>query len=289
MPMITARSRQFAEFLVQGEAVVAILTPREEKVARMLAEGKTYDQIGEEFAVTKHRVKQIADKAQRKIKGRERDTQRKIEYDRYIEECKGKPLEEIPVSKLFSVRLMNALYNAKIRTAADLVKKRFDLGRARGLGSKFFEEIDEVLRRLSQEDTLKEVAQLVEECGGEPERKVTVEQRLRKDFVPFYIVTEEGYSNNSACLSSFSLSAERRLNGTDGMRLVTLEEIEDEYGAVEAQAFKLDAVRWPESEWSEQIFAMIIWTETSIVIIGSNERWEWLQNFPRHPAGYDNW
>jgi hypothetical protein len=109
----------------------------------------------------------------------------------------------------------------------------------------------------------------------------------RKQFVPFHIVTEDGWKN-IAGLSSLSVGM-ARFSGGEGMSHVGLEDIEDEYGTIEAQYYKLVKSRWNGGEWDEFVIAMVIWTETSIVIIGSNERFEWLQNFPRHPSQYDVW
>lgn len=54
-----------------------ILSPREQKVLEMRGEGKTLEQISEEFCVTKERIRQIEAKAIRKIRDARKEAEAK--------------------------------------------------------------------------------------------------------------------------------------------------------------------------------------------------------------------
>jgi hypothetical protein len=65
--MITARSKRLAEFVTQGENALRYIKPQAEQVVRMVAEGRTYKQIGLQLGLTQHQVRGLAAKAERKL------------------------------------------------------------------------------------------------------------------------------------------------------------------------------------------------------------------------------
>ena len=107
----------------------------------------------------------------------------------------------------------------------------------------------------------------------------------RSSFQSFYIVKE--WSGNSD-ISSIGVGANERLNGAVGMRQITIDEIEKEFGTVEAQAMRLEVLENPEYTPSARdlISGMTVWTQKFVIQIGSNEMWEWLRAAPRNPVDY---
>src|SRR3990167_4043465 len=64
--MMKQRQELYSNFLAQGGGQK--LSPQEEKIITMVVDGKDFEEIGKHFAVTRERIRQIADKVSRKIK-----------------------------------------------------------------------------------------------------------------------------------------------------------------------------------------------------------------------------
>ncbi|MCX6731723.1 MAG: LuxR C-terminal-related transcriptional regulator [Candidatus Parcubacteria bacterium] len=138
----------FADFLSSGGA--SNLAPREEKVARLLTEGKTYREISEQFDVTEERIKKIVNRIRTRIGAEDKKLTRAAELDSLLINLQesGKPLPEIPIDGIFPVRVENSLLNIGCKTLGDIVaKSQKELLRTKGISRVGFTKINEVLGR----------------------------------------------------------------------------------------------------------------------------------------------
>jgi hypothetical protein len=269
------RQELYINFLAQG--IEGSLTPREKSVIQMIADGKSFEEIGILFSVTRERIRQIADKASRKIARIMRDQEAERRRKQLREEAKTKNLDSLMLEDLeISRRTYNGLRNCgvdQINQLANLTEA--DLLHTKNFGRKSLFELKEVLAQLGLGlgEESKPISPL------KPQKRQADELTeccCRENFIPFYIITEE-------CYKKTDISAVKpvwmvwRFEGSDKMRLYTLDEIENEYGKVEAQSYK---VKKPLDE----VHDMVIWTETFVIIISSNGHWEWLQSIPRNPS-----
>lgn len=113
-------------------------TPREERILTLLAQGMSYNDIGQEFAVTKERIMQIARKAVRKVRTARKNAgkppkplppppveQQKFEmaFNAIVDSLKDRPREEISTKSIFSPRLVSCLKRWQIENLAQLEKE----------------------------------------------------------------------------------------------------------------------------------------------------------------------
>ncbi len=70
-----ARVAQFKDFLKpeNKQLFERLLSPRKEKVAKLVAEGKSYDEIAEHFTMSVERITQIANKVAQIIRRHKRN------------------------------------------------------------------------------------------------------------------------------------------------------------------------------------------------------------------------
>lgn len=120
--------------------------------------------------------------------------------------------------------------------------------------------------------------------------KSEIVQNDRDSFKSFYIVDREKYyeAGSLGAISSIQVTAHERFNGAEIMRQVTLADIEKEFGAVEAQIFRMETLENSKYDPPVRRIAsgMTIWTERSVVWIGTNEMWENMVSIARNPAEY---
>ena len=143
------RQEMYRNFLTQGK--VSQLTPKEEKVVQMIADGKDFNEIGVHFDVTRERIRQIADKASRKI-GRILESQEaELNKQKMMDEAKAKGLEGLTIDDLLlSVRTYNCLKNLGLTFASQLADfTEADLIRTKHFGRKSLNELKEVLAQVS--------------------------------------------------------------------------------------------------------------------------------------------
>lgn len=109
------RQELFANFLAQGGG--SDVSVREEIVAKMIVDGKSYEEIGVHFDVTRERIRQIADKAERKIS----TTMRQRETEQRVEDMKKKGVSGLTIDDLIlSPRAYNGLKNAGVSHVSQL-------------------------------------------------------------------------------------------------------------------------------------------------------------------------
>ncbi len=70
--MTSVRSKRLAEFVAQGEDALRFLTPDQEQIVRLLAEGKTGKEVGAHFAKSDSAIRRVATKAEQAMMKRER-------------------------------------------------------------------------------------------------------------------------------------------------------------------------------------------------------------------------
>lgn len=151
----------------------SVITDREEKIIRLYyIDGKTFEEIGKEFNVTRERIRQIENKAIKKLKMFKKyfyggkwclmEELAKEEYQKYLETQKSHwkyesakqyifqyengfvlPIKEQKIENLeLSVRSYNCLRRAGIRTIGDLLNFTYDdLFKIRHLGRKSMKEV----------------------------------------------------------------------------------------------------------------------------------------------------
>jgi DNA-binding CsgD family transcriptional regulator len=142
------RQEMYANFLAQGGGDK--LTPREEKVIRMIADGKSFEEVGVQFAVTRERIRQIADKVSRKIARIARDQEAQKLRDERLKEFKTKDLKGLQIDDLqLSVKAYNGLLNAGITHISQLAEiTEAELLRTKNFGRKSLNEIKEILTQV---------------------------------------------------------------------------------------------------------------------------------------------
>lgn len=142
------RQEMYRNFLTHGE--VSQLTPKEEKVVQMIADGKDFNEIGVHFDVTRERIRQIADKASRKI-GRILESQ-EVEQKRKerVEETQTKGVEGLTVEDLeLSRRTYCSLLNVGITHVSQFAGiSEAELLRTKNFGRKSLNELKEVLAQV---------------------------------------------------------------------------------------------------------------------------------------------
>lgn len=120
--------------------------------------------------------------------------------------------------------------------------------------------------------------------------KLEIVRNGRNSFKPFYIVDREKFyeAGSFGAISSIQVTTHERFNGAETMRKVTLAEIENEFGAVEAQAVRMETLENSKYDPPVRHIAsgMTIWTERFVIWIGTNEMWENLVSIARNPAEY---
>ncbi len=154
-----------------------VITDREEKIIRLYyIDGKTFEEIGREFGTTRERIRQIQEKAIKKLKLFKKyfydgkwclmEELAKEEYQKYLETQKSfrtyesakqyilqyesgtfLPIKEQKIENLnLTMRSYNCLKRAGIRTIGDLLNfSYYDLIKIRNLGRKSMKEIlDEI-------------------------------------------------------------------------------------------------------------------------------------------------
>lgn len=159
-------------------AALDVLCVREMKVLVGVMDGKSYESIGEDFWLTRERVRQIFYKALRRavasMKSYRRMLNETIELRRLRDEVKEKDRELQQLRKMLnapepdgemckllstelvemdlSVRALNCLRSADIRTVGDLVQhKKTELLKIRCFGKRTLRELDDFLARLGLE------------------------------------------------------------------------------------------------------------------------------------------
>ena len=143
--MMKKRQEMYANFLVQGGGQK--LSPREEKIITMVADGKDFEEIGIHFSVTRERIRQIADKASRKIKRMADEQEFTRVRDERLSEAKTEGIDGLTVEDLeLSVKAYNCLCNAGITHVIQLAGvSELELLRVKNFGQKSLNEIKEVL------------------------------------------------------------------------------------------------------------------------------------------------
>ena len=130
------------------------LTPREGQIIRDVLMGKSFAEVGEAMHLKPMRVKQIWDKALRKLSMSKTMLQKKDEEIKRLQnllfgakQSASPNLFDLPLTDCeLSVRTINCLKMAGINTVADLVKlNRADLLKFRNFGKKSLTELDEWL------------------------------------------------------------------------------------------------------------------------------------------------
>ena len=187
----------FANFLAQDGG--SLLSPREEKVAKMVVDGKSYEEIGIEFDVTRERVRQIADKATRKIAT---IMQQHVAQQRLEEMMKG-GVKSLSISDLnISIRAEYALLNAGITHASQLADfTEPQMLRIKKFGKKYLNELKDLGIRfkgtgptlaeltVGQQSDLSTVVAGIKKLGEEEAREVSL--CLLTLLLPFAINSEE--------------------------------------------------------------------------------------------------
>ena len=157
-----------------------VITDREEKIIRLYyIDGKTFEEIGKYFGVTRERIKQINEKAITKLKLFKKyfyggkwclmEELAKEEYQKYLETQKSfriyesakqyilqyesgvfLPIKEQKIENLdLTMRTYNCLKRAGIRTIGDLLNfSYYDLIKIRNLGRKSMKEILDTIHDL---------------------------------------------------------------------------------------------------------------------------------------------
>lgn len=157
-----------------------VITDREEKVIRLYyIDGKTFEKIGREFGTTRERIRQIQEKAIKKLKLFKKyfyggkwclmEDLAKEEYQKYLETQKSYwkyesakqyilqyesgvflPIREQKIENLdLTMRTYNCLKRAGIRTIGDLLNfSYYDLIKIRNLGRKSMKEILDTIHDL---------------------------------------------------------------------------------------------------------------------------------------------
>ena len=157
-----------------------VITDREEKIIRLYyIDGKTFEEIGKYFGTTRERIKQIHDKAIKKLKLFKKyfyggkwclmEELAKEEYQKYLETQKSfrtyesakqyilqyengvfLPIKEQKIENLdLTMRSYNCLKRAGIRTIGDLLNfSYYDLIKIRNLGRKSMKEILDTIHDL---------------------------------------------------------------------------------------------------------------------------------------------
>lgn len=139
------RQELYTNFLAQGGGQK--LSPREEKIITMIVDGKDFEEIGKHFAVTRERIRQIADKTSRKIKRIAGNEEAERLRNEKIAETKTKDINGLTVEDLaISVKAYNCLRNAGITHVVQLAGvSEAELLRTKNFGEKSLSEIKEVL------------------------------------------------------------------------------------------------------------------------------------------------
>ena len=159
-------------------AALDVLNDGEKQVLVGVMEGCSYESIGEDFCVTRERVRQIFYKALRRVSASmgsyRRMLNETIELRRLRDEVKDKDRELRQLRKMLnvpeqdhekcklmsmklvdmdlSVRTINCLKSADICTVGELVQcKKLELLKIRNFGKKSLSELDELLDRLGLE------------------------------------------------------------------------------------------------------------------------------------------
>lgn len=159
-------------------AALDVLNDVEKRVLAGVMEGQSYENIGEDFCVTRERVRQIFYKAFRRVsasmKSYRRMLNETVELRRVRDEVKEKDRElqqlrkmlnvsepDMEMCKLLStelvdmdlsVRTLNCLRSANIRTVGELMQSnKLELLQIRNFGKKSFCELDDLLDRLGLE------------------------------------------------------------------------------------------------------------------------------------------
>lgn len=157
-----------------------VITDREEKIIRLYyIDGKTFEEIGKEFGFTRERIRQINEKAIKKLKLFKKyfyggkwclmEELAKEEYQKYLETQKSYwkyesakqyilqyesgvflPIREQKIENLdLTMRTYNCLKRAGIRTIDDLLNfSYYDLIKIRNLGRKSMKEILDTIHDL---------------------------------------------------------------------------------------------------------------------------------------------
>lgn len=124
----------FTAFLATGNTT--LLTPREYTVAEKMAQGQSYDEVGQSFAVTRERARQIAAKAERRIQRYNAGKAEEAEAVAFVNKLKesNQSVRTVSVDEvsLFPIRVWCSLKNAGVSTLGDIVDKgRTELFRCR--------------------------------------------------------------------------------------------------------------------------------------------------------------
>ena len=143
--MMKQRQELYSNFLAQGGGQK--LSPQEEKIITMVVDGKDFEEIGKHFAVTRERIRQIADKVSRKIKRIAGNEEAERLRNEKIAEAKSKDINGLTLEDLaISVTAYNCLRNAGITHVVQLVGvSELELLRTKNFGRKSLNEIKEVL------------------------------------------------------------------------------------------------------------------------------------------------
>lgn len=142
--MMYQRQELYRNFLAQGGGQT--LSSREEEIITMIAGGKGFEEIGIHFAVTRERIRQLADKASRKIKRIADQQEAKRLRNERIPEAKTKGLGGLAIEDLdLSVRTYNCLRNAGITHVGQFSEiTTGELLHIKNFGRKSFNEIKEL-------------------------------------------------------------------------------------------------------------------------------------------------
>lgn len=138
----------FANFLAKGD--MSRLSPREEKIVRLTVDGKSTEEIGVHFDVTRERIRQIADKAKRKIARITRDQEVQRLREERMKEVKTQDPKGLTIEDLeLSTKAYNGLCNAGITHVSQLSGvTEAELLRTKNFGRKSLNELKEVLAQV---------------------------------------------------------------------------------------------------------------------------------------------
>lgn len=191
------RQEMYKNFLAQG--LGEKLTPREEKVVQMVADGKDFNEVGMYFAVTRERIRQIADKASKKIRRIFEYQEAEQNRRKMLDEAKTKVLEGLTLEDLsLSVRTLICLRNAGLTYASQLSGvSEMDLLRIKNFGRKSVAELKEVLAEVGIQ--LKSPAPIAELNSTQQSDLETVVAGIKK-------LSEEESDEVSRCLLSLLLT-----------------------------------------------------------------------------------
>ena len=141
--MTTRRVVRFTEFLKAGGAEK--LSVRLTRIATMISEGKSLEEIAVEFDVTRARIQQLSDKIDRIVDHYEEEKESAIRLETLVKS--GRPLDEIKLDEVpFTIGTYNCLRNAGCDTLGDVSNKHdAELRRMKKMGDVRVAEVKQIL------------------------------------------------------------------------------------------------------------------------------------------------